>query len=278
MSLGLVFGLFYPDISHSWTFYGAGAIGAAFLTTTFNWIGYYGGLVLAFYVMAVLPLLVSSAIQHGAAKTFGIGFLVYNFMLLFHVWVVAYAFVPGGPLVREHTDWVMLTMMLLIAAGIFSAATSAVPAPKSSRKPPNPAARRTRSYYVYIIFGLQLLSASIAFLRFPTYNYIPHHPDSKIITAGIWTIHFALDNPMYDSSRRMRDLIKELELDVVGLLESDLQRIIMGNRDVTQFLAEDLGYYSDFGPGPNKHTWGRCAAFQVPHREFDASSLAESGR
>ncbi|EDN08954.1 predicted protein [Histoplasma mississippiense (nom. inval.)] len=32
----------------------------------------------------------------------------------------------------------------------------------------------------------------------------------------------------------------------------------MGNRDTTQFLAEDLGMYVDYGPGPNKHTWG-CA-------------------
>jgi hypothetical protein len=62
----------------------------------------------------------------------------------------------------------------------------------------------------------------------------------------------------------MRDLIKELELDVVGLLESDLQRIIMGNRDTTQFLAEDLGMYVDFGPGPNKHTWGAALLSKFP--------------
>jgi hypothetical protein len=62
----------------------------------------------------------------------------------------------------------------------------------------------------------------------------------------------------------MRDLIKELELDVVGLLESDLQRIIMGNRDTTQFLAEDLGMYVDYGPGPNKHTWGAALLSKFP--------------
>ena len=33
---------------------------------------------------------------------------------------------------------------------------------------------------------------------------------------------------MWTSERRIRDLIKEMELDVVGLLETDLQRIIMG--------------------------------------------------
>ena len=62
----------------------------------------------------------------------------------------------------------------------------------------------------------------------------------------------------------MRDAIKELEIDVIGLLESDLQRIIMGNRDTTQYLAEDLGMYVDYGPGPNKHTWGSALLSKFP--------------
>lgn len=62
----------------------------------------------------------------------------------------------------------------------------------------------------------------------------------------------------------MRDLIKELEIDVIGLLESDLQRIIMGNRDTTQILAEELGMYVDYGPGPNKHTWGAALLSKFP--------------
>ena len=62
----------------------------------------------------------------------------------------------------------------------------------------------------------------------------------------------------------MRDAIRDLELDVVGLLESDLQRIIMGNRDTTQFIAEDLGMYVDYGPGPNKHTWGAALLSKFP--------------
>lgn len=33
---------------------------------------------------------------------------------------------------------------------------------------------------------------------------------------------------------------------VIGLLESDTMRIIMGNRDWAQFIAEDLGYYVDY--------------------------------
>jgi len=38
----------------------------------------------------------------------------------------------------------------------------------------------------------------------------------------------------------------------------------MGNRDTTQFLAEDLGMYVDYGPGPNKHTWGAALLSKFP--------------
>lgn len=260
MGLGLLIGLYYPAFTRSWTFYGIGAVGAAVLTSFSHWFGFYGGLVLALYLMAVAPVIISNATRHPPGRTFFFGFLVYNILVLAHVWVVAYAFVPGGPLMREHTDWVMTGMMLTIGAGIFSA-TAARPDGKgksTSSANSNLAARKQRSYLLYILGGLQLLSVSVSYLRFPSYDYTPYHAEEKAITAGIWTIHFGLDEPLFTSERRMAQLLRELEVDVVGLLESDTQRIIMGNRDPTQYLAEELGMWVDYGPGPNKHTWG-CA-------------------
>jgi hypothetical protein len=257
MAGGLILGLFKENLARSWTLYGIGCVGAAMLTLYSNWTGYYGALILTAYLMASSIPLIGSAARKCPAITFGIGFLVYNFMVLFHVWVVAYAFVPGGPLVREHTDWVMTTTMLLIGCGVFTSVSS-TPAAQRKRFNAYLNSRKQRSYYLYVLGALQLLAVSIAYMRFPTYDYVPYHKDEKILTAGIWTIHFSLDNDMWSSEYRMRDVIKELEIDVIGLLESDLQRIIMGNRDTTQFLAEELGMYVDYGPGPNKHTWG-CA-------------------
>jgi endonuclease/exonuclease/phosphatase family metal-dependent hydrolase len=265
MGLGLSIGVIYPGVARSWAFYGIGALGALVLTGREDWTGFYGGLALATYTMAVSPVLISSAVKNPPAKTFGLAFLAYNVLVLAHVWVVAYAFVPGGPLMREHTDWVMTTMMLFIGCGIYSAqASESNSSAKGKSRVSSPYARRQRSYYLYVLVGLELLGASIAYLRFPSYDYKPYHPEEKSITAGIWTIHFSLDNDMWSSEHRMRDAIKELELDVVGLLESDLQRIIMGNRDTTQFIAEDLGMYVDFGPGPNKHTWGAALLSKFP--------------
>lgn len=263
MGGGLVLGLFKEDLARSWTMYGIGCLGATLLTLYSNWTGYYGALILATYLLAVSVPLIGSAARKSPATTFGLGFLIYNFMVLFHVWVVAYAFVPGGPLVREHTDWVMTTTMLLIGCGVFTSVSS-TPAAQRKRANAYLNSRKQRSYYLYVLGFLQLLSISIAYLRFPTNDYVPYHKDEKILTAGIWTIHFSLDNDMWSSEYRMRDVIKELEIDVIGLLESDLQRIIMGNRDTTQFLAEDLGMYVDYGPGPNKHTWGAALLSKFP--------------
>lgn len=263
MGAGLIYGIFRPAVAGSWTAYGIGSIGATLLTYYHHWTGYYGALAFAFYIMAVAPVLITSCVRHSPATTFGLGLILYVFMLLFHVWVVAYAFVPGGPLVRERTDWVMITTMLSIGAGVFSAATSNSSRTKKS-KPVSPNSKRQRSYYIYVLAALQLLSVSVAYLRFPTNDYQPHHKEDKVVTAGIWTVHFGLDNNMWAAERRMRNVIGELELDVVGFLESDNQRIIMGNKDVTQYIAEDLGYYADFGPGPNKHTWGSALLSKFP--------------
>jgi endonuclease/exonuclease/phosphatase family metal-dependent hydrolase len=268
MGLGLLIGLYSPSFARSWTFYGIGSIGAAVLTGFTNWFGYYGSLTIAVYAMAVAPVLISSAVRHPPAWTFGFGFVVYNILVLASIWTVAYAFVPGGFLLRERTDYVVTAMMLCIGCGVFSAQASETSSSLSTKgkSRTSPATRKSRTYYLYLLATLELLACSIAFIRMPPAAYAPTlvtHPE-KSLTAGIWTIHFAIDNDMWSSEHRMRDVLKELDLDVIGLLESDLQRIIMGNRDTTQFLAEELGMYADFGPGPNKHTWGAALLSKFP--------------
>lgn len=261
MTAGLLIGIRHPRFISTWSIYGVGCVGAAILTLYHNWFGYLGALVIAFYLTAVASPILSEASKKNPAVTFGVGFFIYNLMVLFHVWVVAYAFVPGGPLVREHTDWIMITMMLLIGAGVFNLISL------NARRHEDralPSRSQHRKYHALTLVIINLFFIGAAIRRFPTNDYKPYHGDARVMTAGIWTIHFSLDNDMYSSEYRMRDLIKELEIDVIGLLETDLQRIIMGNRDTTQFLAEDLGMYVDYGPGPNKHTWGAALLSKFP--------------
>lgn len=262
MSIGLCIGTLYHDMVPLLTRYILTAVGALLLTYFSHWVGFIGGLLLACFTMSLVPVLIASAVRHNPGTTFGLGFLIYNLMVLAHVWVVAYAFVPGGPLLREHTDYVMFATVALLGAGVI-----ACPDTGRSSQPKSKQRRYSRfqvSYHVYLLAILELVAISIAYLRFPTNDYVPYHKGDKVLTAGVWTIHFSLDNDMWSSEHRVRDAIKELEIDVIGLLETDLQRIIMGNRDTSQFLAEDLGMYVDYGPGPNKHTWGAVLLSKFP--------------
>ncbi|KAL2753233.1 hypothetical protein ACRALDRAFT_1065427 [Sodiomyces alcalophilus JCM 7366] len=263
MTAGVLVGLYRPSLTTTWAAYGIGCVGAAVVTFCHNWLGYSGALAITVYLMALTVPFLSNASKKNPAVVFGLGFFVYNFMVLFHVWVVAYAFVPGGPLVRERTDWVMTTMMVLIGCGVLDLMSTT----KSRRhKPHRPSASTSqrRKFHTAGVGLINVFFLAAAFMRFPTNDYKPYHPEDRLITAGMWTIHFSLDNDMWSSEYRMRDLIKELELDVVGLVESDNQRIIMGNRDSTQLLAEDLGMYVDYGPGPDKHTWGSALLSKFP--------------
>ncbi|KAG6844286.1 hypothetical protein H0H87_008155 [Tephrocybe sp. NHM501043] len=58
--------------------------------------------------------------------------------------------------------------------------------------------------------------------------------------------------------------VADMQLDVVGLLETDLYRTAFGHRDLTRVAVEELGYYVDIGPGPNSHTWGAALLSKFP--------------
>jgi hypothetical protein len=77
--------------------------------------------------------------------------------------------------------------------------------------------QEVRSHIGILLAAILAFSSIISFGRIITARAIvPYHQEQKLFTAGIWTIHFALDNDMWASERRMRDAIRDLELDVVG--------------------------------------------------------------
>ncbi|BFZ56363.1 Protein cwh43 [Savitreella phatthalungensis] len=216
--------------------------------------GYIGGLAFASSICGATVQLLRDASRGRPGIAFGLGYLIAVILALMHVWVVAYAFVPGGPLLRERTDIVLAVSTACLAVGLFG-----------SRASYQPDRHAVAALHRALFGGLRLVSAAlsilvfvICYVRFPTFDYQPYHAEERLLTAGIWTVHFGLDNDMWSSETRMRQIIEELELDVIGLLETDTQRLIMGQRDLTQQIAEEIGMYVDFGPGPNKHTWG-CA-------------------
>ncbi|KAG0054177.1 hypothetical protein BGZ83_011787 [Gryganskiella cystojenkinii] len=238
-----------------------GSAGLAVLHFNEGDVGFAGGIVFTLYALSLFPTLFRSLARQPPGRTFLLAMLVYNILALAHVWVVAYAFVPAGEVMREHTDYVLIAMQTCLLLGIYNANSDAWAVSAVQFRSGFSFARL---YSKLTLIGLVLGSVGICYNRLPKSAPQPYHPEHKLITAGIWTIHFAIDNDMWNSELRMRDAIRDLELDVIGLLESDLQRMIMGNRDLTQFLSEDLNMYADYGPGPTKHTWGCTMLSKFP--------------
>ena len=55
---------------------------------------------------------------------------------------------------------------------------------------------------------LTLVSVLASMYRWPSQTPQPYRPGPRILRAGIWTVHFGIDDEGRDSQRRMRDLIR----------------------------------------------------------------------
>ncbi|KAH9945479.1 Frag1/DRAM/Sfk1 family-domain-containing protein [Epithele typhae] len=271
-ALGLAWGAALTGGIEGWwalahpVYYALGAGGAYAMYAHRDWAGYEGGLVLAFFLMSIVPLVWArtreAAARAGLAKVAAVAWLVNALFDVASTFTVAYAFVPGGQYFRERTDMVLIAQFACLALAFDWPGTNNAPDYALYRSLKLP--KEHRSPFRLALAVLVAVSLYVSVSSAPGVVPTPSHPGARIVRAGIWTVHFGLDNEGRDSQRAMRDLIRDMELDVVGLLETDLHRVVFGNRDLTRFIAEDLGYYVDIGPGPNQHTWGAVLLSKFP--------------
>lgn len=226
-----------------------------------NWLGFAGSAVYSFYLASLAPLVWQSIIGYNPSIFFTLSFFISIVLALASIWIVAYAFVPGGFLLRERTDIILALSYVGILAGVLNYNLRN----KSSHiTRVNITGTRLVKQTLSVLTFLLAISVAVLYKRYPTQPFKPFNESSRSFTAGIWCVHFGLDNDMWSSEIRMRDLIRDAEVDIIGLLETDTQRLIGGNRDFTQTIAENLGMYVDYGPGPNQHTWGAALLSKFP--------------
>lgn len=238
---------------------GAGSAGVLYFNQ--GWVGYSGATVLVFYIASIALVIGQSVIGYCPIALLFVAFFIHILLSLGSVWIVAYAFVPGGPLFRERTDIILSLTILGLLAGV---ANFHLRNKASNIKRINVQSNGLLSRTLKIVTIILALSTTAFVKRYPVTPYQPYNEGSQSFTAGIWCVHFGLDNDMWLSETRMSNLIREAEIDIIGLLETDTERLIGGNRDFTQKIAEDLGMYADYGPGPNKHTWGAALLSKFP--------------
>jgi hypothetical protein len=86
-----------------WYFFGAAS---AYTLYSFNdWTGYYGGLGLVAFLTSIIPQVMRNASSTARLGQFYFwAFFTTIVLYLANVWTVAYAFVPGGQILRERSD------------------------------------------------------------------------------------------------------------------------------------------------------------------------------
>ncbi|KIL67488.1 hypothetical protein M378DRAFT_185572 [Amanita muscaria Koide BX008] len=222
-----------------------------------NWLGYIGGLNFSVFLMSIVPLVIlRAAATPRPVLTYSVAMLIYCFLHVAWVFTVAYAFVPGGTYFRERTDLMLIAHLLMLMPAFISSGSNR---PSLPQKLPGWVTTLTKRFLALVT----LLSVLITLYRWPPMA-VPARPGPRIVNAGIWTVHFGFNNVGRDSQEGMKTLIQDMQLDIVGLLETDLQRPSFGQRDLTRVIVEELGYNVDIGPGPNSHTWGAVLLSKFP--------------
>ncbi|EOQ99993.1 hypothetical protein E3P89_02659 [Wallemia ichthyophaga] len=255
--VGFVIGMLSPKLlatSRVWHFFGTWCLGLCYYYD--GWVSAGGAFGCAIFYPSLATTVFSSIRAYTPGRTLGAVFGTYTVLVVAHTFTVAYEFVPLGFLLRERSHLVMMTANIIIWCSL----------PKSNARTNNFERNGLFNIYVKVLL-LGTIIASHLILKHRSENMTtikPYHADQQLITSGIWTVHFGMDDAMQDSQVRMRDLIREAEVDVVGLLETELQSIVFGNRNMAQYIAEDLGYYVDYGPPSHKHTWGAVLLSKFP--------------
>jgi endonuclease/exonuclease/phosphatase family metal-dependent hydrolase len=89
-------------------------------------------------------------------------------------------------------------------------------------------------------------------------------PDVNTLTILSYNIQQGADEPGNMNFEGQRAVIESFNPDIIGLVESDTDRIANGNNDFVRYVSETLGYYSYFGPKTVTGTYGIAFLSKYP--------------
>ena len=90
--------------------------------------------------------------------------------------------------------------------------------------------------------------------------------DRPSITVMTFNIQAANDANAQKSFERQLAIIRKVSPDIVAMQETDTARISLNNNDYVRFYADNLGYYSYYGPSTVAGTFGTAILSKYPLR------------
>jgi hypothetical protein len=162
--------------------------GAAVLYTYPDWLGFTGGLTLIFYLVASIPTYLQSTSYLASPSVLGHALLVKCLLDVASVITAAYAFVPGGWLLRERTDLVLGFCMICVALGQYAAKRLDLPDEKRLHMRSRLRIKAVDRWTKMLCLGLGIVGLGYSYSKMPSTDPVPYYPEHRIFSGGIWTV------------------------------------------------------------------------------------------
>ena len=112
------------------------------------------------------------------------------------------------------------------------------------------------------LLGLVFLATLVSFL--PAKRVLVDAAGKTSLLVMTFNIQGANDGSAQKSYDRQLALIRSVSPDILSLQETDTTRISLNNNDYVRYYAENLGYYSYFGPTTVAGTFGTAILSKFP--------------